>query len=228
MWRQSLRVTSCLCFSTSKITLQQKPFHTQTICHCNVSRHDSYYVLHPNPHKAISSRNTNSEVNAAAEWTDKQTLCHFWLGITSGVMEEDGASKVWPSLFIHTAWRNSKLTHPGGQMQRGCKTHHTHTHTHTLFVCWLWILHIRVQSPSEGLVIGRWMAVLFTAWTSHSSQHCPWPECVLEVHKFGLTVLLERTMRTWPFLSDLNNYITLWQKLRGDEEIFHLMILWYQ
>lgn len=151
MWWQSLRVTSCLCFSTSKITLQQKPFHTQTICNCNVSRHDSYYVLHPNPHKAISSRNTNSEVNAAAEWTDKQTLCHFWLGITSGVMEEDGASKVWPSLFIHTAWRNSKLTHPGGQMQRGCKTHHTHTH----LVCLLTV-DIAYPCPVPQWRAGDW------------------------------------------------------------------------
>ena len=141
-----------------KAFTQRKAIFSYTSTLCN-----SYCVLHPLASKAISGNSTNFEANMATEWTDRQTICQFWLGLTSGVIEEDRASEVCHAISTHTAWRNSKLSHPGGQKHSGCKapsarTHtHTHraTHIHTLFACWLWILQISVWSSSDGQVIGR-------------------------------------------------------------------------
>ena len=158
-----------LLLGVGRLCIHTKTLHIKAICNCSSTRHNSYYVLHLQAQKAISCNSTNSEVNMAVEWTDRQTICQLWLGLTGGVIEEDRASEVCHAISTHIAWRNSKLSHPGGQKHSGCKTltayahlhqtpppnTHTHTRAYILFACWLWILQIRVQSSSEGLVIGR-------------------------------------------------------------------------
>lgn len=122
-----------------------------------------YFVLHPLAQKAISGNSANFEANMAAEWTDRQTICRFWLGLRGGVIEEDGASEVCHAVSTHTARRNSKLSHPGGQKHSGCKalslhTHartNTHTQMHTLLVC---LLTVDIADPCPVLQwwVGDW------------------------------------------------------------------------
>lgn len=138
-----------------------------------------YFVLHPLAQKAISGNSANFEANMAAEWTDRQTICRFWLGLRGGVIEEDGASEVCHAVSTHTAWRNSKLSHPGGQKHSGCKalSLHTHactnTHTHTHIDAHTSCLPADCgycRSVSGPSAMGRWLAGKWLLCLQHGRQ----------------------------------------------------------
>lgn len=145
------------------MTLYKAFTHRKTLYSCMFTFCNSYFVLHPIAQKAISGNSTNFEANMAAEWTDRQTICRFWLGLTSGVIEEDGASEVCHADSTHTAWRNSKLSHPGGQKHSGCKAPSAHTHTHTHLYTHTYTPCLPAdcgycRSVSGPPAMGRWLA----------------------------------------------------------------------
>lgn len=126
----------------------------------------SLHPFFPDAHwAACGARLWNFEAGAAAEWTDRQTMCRFWLGLSSSVMEEDSSAFAsLPSPLTPLEGTLFKSSHPGGQTHCWCKASPTHTHPlahadtqHVRLVCLLTV-DMGYQCPIPPAVMGQWLA----------------------------------------------------------------------
>lgn len=118
-----------------------------------------YFVLHPWAQKAISLPIAQSfEANMAAERTDRQTICRFWLGLTGSLIEEDGglARSATPSSLILLEGAPNCLTLEVKSTldAKFSLCTHTHTETHTCLPADCGYC----RSVSGPLAMGWWLA----------------------------------------------------------------------
>lgn len=158
---------------------------------------------------ACGARLWNFEAGVAAEWTDRQTTCRFWLGLSSSVMEEDSSAFAsLPSPLTPLEGTLFKSSHPRGQKHCGCKVLptpniHPHTHAETQYVHLVCLLTVDIayQCPVPPAAMGQWLAGKWLLCLQHGCLIGGYVVLDLELpalHKFRWIVRpIKVAQRTW-------------------------------
>lgn len=190
--------------------------HRKAIPGCASMFCNFYFVLHPVAQKAISG-NYGWLRSQHGHWMKSQTDNMSVLIRTNWWCDRERRfSRVCHGISTHTAWGNSKLSHPGGQTKCGCKAVSTHTYTPCLPADCGHCRSLPGPQAMGGWLAGKWLLCL-----QHGRRiqaHTVLDLKLPELHKFKPIVLpIKSNQETWLLFSNTTKALHMQTDLSIDK-----------